>query len=278
MPFRECRRRVDEAIEHAQSARTSGRSAVRRPPTRAPRPRAHKRRQAIARCELCIEQTTGTASRRESCSVLGGLYAMQGSFDHARSLVAKGRALLEELALDVEAARVDLEAWRVEMLAGDVDAAEREVRRGLRRARRRRREVPPLHGRRVARPDACSSAAIRWTRRSQLAERTRELATEADVGTQALWRCLRGRILARRGKYAEAEASVREGLAVLAATDALLLQLDAQLDLGEVLSAAGRTDDAREAYEAALSLAEQKGGVVAFETIGRRIGALDTAP
>ena len=190
-----------------------------------------------------VHRGTTTGDRQAEgnlLSVLGGLYAMQGSFDHARSLVAKGRALLEELALDVEAARVDLEAWRVEMLAGDVDAAEREVRRAY--------DALDAVGERYLLSTVAGSLAQTLLERGdsldeadRLAERTRELATEADVGTQALRRCLRGRILARRGKYAEAEASVREGLAVLAATDALLPRLkDAQLDLGEVLSAAGR--------------------------------------
>jgi class 3 adenylate cyclase/predicted ATPase len=233
--------------------------------------------EAIARCELSIEQTRGDRHAEGNLlSVLGGLYAMQGSFDHARSLVGKGRALLEELGLDVEAARVDLEAWRVEMLAGDVDAAEREVRRAY--------DLLDAVGARYLLSTVAGSLAQTLLERGdaleeadRLAERTRELTTEADVGTEALWRCLRGRILARRGEHAQAEEMVREGLALLAATDAVLLQVDAYLDLGEVLSAAGRIDHAREAYEAALSLAEQKGGVVAFETIGRRIGALDTA-
>jgi tetratricopeptide (TPR) repeat protein len=110
-----------------------------------------------------------------------------------------------------------------------------------------------------------------------LAERTRSLATDADVDTQALWRCVRGRILARRGAFADAETIVREGIALLDSTDAVPLQLDAQLDLGEVLTAAGKPDEARTAYESALRLAEEKGGVVAFEAIGRRLGALDTA-
>ncbi len=45
--------------------------------------------------------------------MLGGLYGMQGAFDHARTLVARGRALLEELGLDVELARIDLENTRI---------------------------------------------------------------------------------------------------------------------------------------------------------------------
>jgi class 3 adenylate cyclase/tetratricopeptide (TPR) repeat protein len=233
---------------------------------------------AIARCEWCIEQTAGDRqSEGYLLSVLGGLYAMQGAFDHARALVARGRALLEELGLDVEVARIDLEAWRVETLAGDLDAAEREARRAY--------DLLDAHGEKYLLSTVAGSLAQTLLERGGpvgeaelLADRTRSLATEADVGTQALWRCVKGRILAGRGSYAEAEALVREGVEVLQATDAVLLQLDAYLDLGDVLSAAGNTVGARGAYDAAWRLAEEKGGVVAFETIGHRLGRLDAAP
>jgi tetratricopeptide (TPR) repeat protein len=233
---------------------------------------------AIARCEWCIEQTAGDRqSEGNLLALLGGLYAMQGAFDHARTLVARGRALLEELDLDVEVARIDLEAWRVEMLSGNLDAAERKARKAY--------ELLEAYGEKYLLSTVAGSLAQTLLQRNgsldeaeRLTEQTRALATEADVGTQALWRCVKGRILAERGSFAEAEALVREGLTVLEPTDAVLLQLDAYLDLGEVLSMAGDTVGARVAYDAALRLAERKGGVVAFETIGRRLGALDAAP
>ncbi len=233
--------------------------------------------EAIARCEWCLEQTVGDRqSEGNLLAVLGGLYAMQGAFDHARSLVGKGRALLEELGLDVETARVDLEAWRVEMLAGQIDAAEEQVRKAY--------DLLDAVGEKYLLSTVAGSLAQTLLERGSsleeaeaLVERTQALATAADVGTQALWRCVTGRILARRGSFYDAEAIVREGIELLDPTDAVLLQLDAQLDLGEVLSAAGKTSDARVAYETALGLAELKGGVVMFETVGRRLGALDTA-
>jgi len=41
--------------------------------------------------------------------------------DEARELHARGRAMLVDLALDVEGALVDIEGWRIEMLADDLD-------------------------------------------------------------------------------------------------------------------------------------------------------------
>jgi class 3 adenylate cyclase/tetratricopeptide (TPR) repeat protein len=233
--------------------------------------------EAIARCESSLERTKGDRqSEGNLLAVLGGLYAMQGSFDHARSLVGQGRALLEELGLDVETARVELEAWHVEMLAGELDAAEEWGRRAY--------DLLDAVGEKYLLSTVAGSLAQTLLERHAaleeadlLAERARSLATDADVDTQALWRCVKGRVLARRDAYDDAEAIVREGIALLEMTDAVVLQFDAYLDLGEVLSTAGKTDEARAAYEVARELAEGKGGVVALETIGRRLGALDTA-
>ena len=233
--------------------------------------------EAIARCESSLEQTRGDRqSEGNLLAVLGGLYAMQGAFDHARSLVAQGRALLEELGLDVETARVDLEAWHVEMLAGELEAAEEYGRKAY--------ELLDALGETYLLSTVAGSLAQTLLERrtsldeaERLAERARSLATDADVDTQALWRCVKGRVLARRDAFDDAEAIVREGVALLQTTDAVVLQFGAYVDLGEVLSRAGKPKEAREAYETALELAERKGGVVALETIGRRLGAFDTA-
>ena len=234
--------------------------------------------EAIARCESCLELTAGDRqSEGNLLAVLGGLYAMQGAFDHARELAARGRSLFEELDLDVEAARVDLEAWRVEMLAREIDAAELQLRRAY--------QALDSIGEKYLLSTVAGHLSQTLLERGDsdeeaeaLAARTRELATEGDVATQALWRCLHGRVLARRGEFVEAEALVREALELLEPTDATTMKLDAQLDLGEVLDAAGRTEDARDAYEVARELAERKGGVVILGTVLRRLERLDTAP
>ena len=57
-----------------------------------------------------------------------------------------------------------------------------------------------------------------------------------------------------------------------------MLLVDAHLDLGEVLAAAGRTDEARAAYERARELATTKGGVVTLGAVVRLLEGLDTAP
>ena len=59
-------------------------------------------------------------------------------------------------------------------------------------------------------------------------------------------------LLAREGRFAEAEKLVREGIAVAEASDFLGWHADLLMDLGEVLELAGRPDEASNAITTAL--------------------------
>jgi predicted ATPase/class 3 adenylate cyclase len=234
--------------------------------------------EAIARCESSLDQAAGNRqSEGNLLAIMAGLYAMQGAFDHARELVGRARALLAELGLDLDVARADMEAWRVEMLAGDVDAAEAALRRSYDALVARgetylRSTVAGLLGQTLFERGAPLAEV------EELGDQSHELAAEDDVDSQAVWRRVRGRVLAQRGELAEAERIIREALELLEPTDAALFKLQAELDLGDVLVAADRAEDARAAYEAARGLAEQKGGVVLLSTVLGRLQALDAAP
>ena len=233
--------------------------------------------EAIDRCEAGLEQTAGDRqSEGNLLAVLAGLYGMQGEFDYARELVERGRAVFVELGLELETARVAMEASSVERLAGELDAAARELRGAYDAL------------------DAIGETYLRSTVAGFLAqtlfecgavdeatlfcERSRDLTTEADVATQALWRYVRGRLLAHAGDAEEAEAVAREALRLLESTEAIVYKLEAQIALGEALVASRRMDEAREAFEVARELAEQKGGVVILSGVLRRIEDLDAAP
>ncbi len=234
--------------------------------------------EAIARCESSLDQAAGNRqSEGNLLAIMAGLYAMQGAFDHARELVGRGRALLAELGLDLDLARADMEAWRVEMLAGEVDAAEAALRRSY--------DVLVARGETYLRSTVAGLLGQTLFERGApiaeveaLGDQSHELAAEDDVDSQAVWRRVRGRVLAQRGDLAGAEHIIREALELLEPTDAALFQLQAALDLGDVLVAADRADDARAAYEAARELAERKGGVVLLGAVLRRLEALDATP
>jgi tetratricopeptide (TPR) repeat protein len=213
--------------------------------------------EAIERCENAVEQVSGDrASEAMLLALLASLLAMEGSFDRARELSGQGIAMLEELRLPARVARAAQEAWRVEMFAGDVDAAERQIRLGYDLLvelgeKYLRSTIGGLLGQTLY-------TLGRYDEAEQLARESQELATEDDVDTQALWRSLLSKLVARRGAFEEGEALVREALQILEPTDAILLQFGAYSDLAEVLHLAGRTDDSPSAIESALEMGELK--------------------
>ena len=89
-----------------------------------------------------------------------------------------------------------------------------------------------------------------------------DVGTEDDVVTQGIIRQVRGLLAMRRGELDEAERLVRAAVTLFDATDAVEGQAEAQLDLAEVLRAAGRTDEANAAVEKAVGLFEEKGHTV----------------
>ena len=225
--------------------------------------------EARERCEQMLEQVSGD---RHSEGILLGylatLFAMQASFDEARELVARGRAMLDDLGLDVEGALVDVEAWRIEMLAEDSVAAERELQRAY--------DTLCHAGEKyilstVAGQLAQTCYALdRMDDVERLGNLTEELATADDIDAQALWRCVRAKILARQGSFDAAEAHVREALEILAPTDAFLFKFGALLDLAEVFRLAGGSEERRAAVEEARRLAEAK-GATAMEAAAQRL-------
>jgi Flp pilus assembly protein TadD len=89
-----------------------------------------------------------------------------------------------------------------------------------------------------------------------------------------LWRRAKAKLLARRGRQAEAEKLAREAVAVSEETDALNDQGDVLMDLAEVLALAGKGDEAAAALEQALALYVRKGSVVMAERTRARLEEL----
>ena len=169
--------------------------------------------EAIDRCEAAMEQTAGDRqSEGHLLAVLAGLYAMQGEFEHARTQSARSRSIFEELGLQMESARLRMDTGAIERLAGNLDGATSELRSAY--------DALDALGETFARSTVAGFLAQTLLEQGALDEasafcdRSRELTTEADIATQALWRYVRGRILVRQGAAAEAEAIVREAIAL----------------------------------------------------------------
>jgi class 3 adenylate cyclase/tetratricopeptide (TPR) repeat protein len=194
---------------------------------------------------------------------LGLLYALDGRFDEARRLFDHGQEIaggLGGLDWPIAWSRGGLGA-RIELLAGEPEAAEREARAAL--------EAHTAMGERRTLPDFnLRIAEALWAQGRDEEGAAIALAVEEqspDPQLQARWRFVRAQAHARRGALETSERLAREALDVLAPTDLLWDQGDAQMALADVLRRGGRDAEAQEATRAALALYGQKGHLVGAE-------------
>jgi class 3 adenylate cyclase/tetratricopeptide (TPR) repeat protein len=197
--------------------------------------------------------------RATASHAYGRAYAMLGKFDESRKVAKREQATLEDLG------QVGILAWTrshvsafIETLAGDHTAAEAELRESYR--------LLEGYG---AKNTVGAAARLAHTlcalRRYQEAERFAVVTRDAmpgDVQEQALWRSALAKVLAQRGNISEAERLARQATQLLEPTGFINQCGDAELDLAEVLVAAGRPDQAAIALERALDLYRRKGNTV----------------
>jgi tetratricopeptide (TPR) repeat protein len=198
--------------------------------------------------------------------------AMLGQRDEALALLDELRAeTIERGALSVLAA-VEGYAIDVELLAGDpaaaVAAGETSCR--LDEDLGHSSELSTVAGglARVYCEVERLDEAERW------AARAADLGSADDASTQMLWRQAQARVHARRGQHTEAERLAREAAEIGAKTEALSQQADSYADLGEVLTLAGRREEAAEVLEQALVRYEAKENVVMAGRMRELLAAL----
>ena len=97
-----------------------------------------------------------------------------------------------------------------------------------------------------------------------------ETAGSDDAYSQGLLRCVRAKILARKGDTEQAIRIAREAVAIVEPTDFLFLKWFVLDGLGEVLDGAGFTDEAEDVRAEAVRLSEEKGFVVGATRTRRR--------
>ena len=105
-------------------------------------------------------------------------------------------------------------------------------------------------------------------------ERTLEIDPRGDAWAESTSRQVRAKLLARRGRHADAARLAREATALTDATDRLDFQGDAYADLGAVLRLAGSSDEAAAAFEQALDRYERKGNTVMAGRVRAELDAL----
>ena len=201
---------------------------------------------------------------------LARLEARRASFDAARAYADRSRVLHDELGMKLASqAGTAMVFGDIELLAGDYGAAERSLRVGL--------EALDAMGEQGFRSTVAAYIARALYRQDRLDE-AEELARGAEQSSAAddIWSKTwaggtRAKVLARRGNDREAEQLAREAAARIEGTDALDLRGGALLDLADVLTLAGRKQEARAPAEDALVLFERKGNVVSAEEARRMV-------
>ena len=232
--------------------------------------------EAIERCmQILVESREDRRLTGVVTSLLAPLEAMRGEFDQARILSRSGKETLEELGEGVAAASTSQESSVVEFLAGDAAEAERQLRRDF--------EALERMGEKYLLSTIAGELARALVAQSRLDEAlamtatAEELSAEDDVGSQALWRSARAKILAERGELEEARRLASEAVELLDTGDAIVRRADALVHLAEVLEQAGFRDEAAQRLSEAEALLREKENTVALGTLLARRPAVETA-
>jgi tetratricopeptide (TPR) repeat protein len=220
--------------------------------------------EAIQRCQEIVGQVE--SDKRTLGLVLcclAQLRAMDGDFERARELYRQARSTLEDVGAGVVAASTSLNSWWVEMLAGDAASAERELRRDYEALEAMGEQY--LLSTVAAALAQVAFAQDRLDEADAVSKVALGLADEDDIDSQALARCVRAKVLARRAEAEDGQRLAREALALVRGSQNPVLLAHTLVDLAHVLLAAGELGEAEEALAEALGLFRSKGDRVSAQ-------------
>ena len=191
---------------------------------------------------------------------MAGLYAMQDQVETAHAALGRAKSYLDTLGPTMTAA-VTQPAALVAMLAGDPVTAETHLRLEYESLSQMGDKgtlatTAALLARAIA-----AQGEKRYTEAAKLIAISQEVAADEDISAQIVCQGLSARILADRGRHAEAVELASSAVALAAQTDLLSPRADALLDLAHVLAASGHASEARAAATQALDLYQRKGNL-----------------
>ncbi|MBX6388876.1 MAG: AAA family ATPase [Frankia sp.] len=214
------------------------------------------------------------SQRRALLAQLAVLTAMSADFEAARTYLKDA----EEIVWDLRGPRFDplhsgFVVARVAVLADDLATAERELRRSCRHLSRMGERV--FLATRAAALAEVMLALGRLDEAGKYVTRCRDAAAADQLPAQAGWCGVHARLLAIRGREAEATRFADTAVELAARTDDLDGQATALLARAEVAHRAGRKDDAAESLAAALERYQRRGNVAAAALATRAFDSLD---
>ena len=198
-------------------------------------------------------------ARPSALGPMAATSAMLDRFDDGRRLLDERRGLAEEFGQRWALAQTEWLAGFVEALAGEPRDAEPHLRQALTISLE-------LGIRRMAGQIAGDLAQVVYAlgRQSEafaIAEELRANPPAHDVQVLNMWRGVHGKVLASQGRGEEAEQEVREGLLFAERARAPMIAGRFLMDLAEVLSLIGKTDDAVQALGGAVRWYGAKGSL-----------------
>jgi hypothetical protein len=164
---------------------------------------------------------------------------------------------------------------QIEILGGQPNAAEPQMQRALAAAAQARDEA--------LRANLASSFAHILIGEGDRLDEALALADVAeanasDIGARVGWRTARARVIARRGRGAQAERLVREGLGLAEQTDSTDLRANALLYAADVRRIAGRPAEAEPFERRALRLFQRRGATAQAAVVGAMLKVSAPAP
>jgi tetratricopeptide (TPR) repeat protein len=102
----------------------------------------------------------------------------------------------------------------------------------------------------------------RYEEAAEVARTSSELSAADDLAAQFHWRAVTAKLMAREGRFQEAEGMAREALEIIRRSEEVDSQGSALLDLGEVLHLGGKDAEAVAAIREAMELFDRKGNLV----------------
>jgi class 3 adenylate cyclase/tetratricopeptide (TPR) repeat protein len=231
--------------------------------------------EAIRRCaEIRAEVESSPLATAWLLPPFASLHAMTGDFDAARALLHEATTIHGALGRVYSVAMAQYEA-AIELLAGEPATAERQLRAAYERLDEMGEKAL------FATTAAMLAEAIydqgRLDEAARFCRASRHAAAPDDLSAQVEWRGVEAKLLARRGRHADAEILAREAVDLVGRTDFLRDHGKALLDLGDVLRMGGQADAADAAVRAGLELYEEKGDDVMAGRARSRLEATGSA-
>jgi class 3 adenylate cyclase/tetratricopeptide (TPR) repeat protein len=229
--------------------------------------------EAIRRCEAIREQVRDDRrSAASALYPLAGLYAMIGRFDAARELLDSARRTLEDLGYVTLSSSLTQYDGFVETLAGNLKGAKERLEFGLGRLEEMGEKA--FTSSLTAHLAEIFCRQGRYDEARQFVDRSEKTTAPDDLAAQITWRTVRAKILAATGHLENAEADARRAVSLAGKTDWSNDHAAACVALGEVLQKRGQTDEAEAAVRNALALYTAKENVVAAETVHALLAGL----